>query len=217
MPPPKTQDKIRQPARVKACNGTAFSNFFYENAPAEHVFVRGALSFPRFDKREGKYKGAISVCALNVQTKRIKLLYIANFDFYTFRFWTLLRKVFEKYGTNAFYFDASQKEDKQKLILQAMREIESGKKYIYPELFELTFSSDFYAYQTLFQKIAEGNFMYSAKSDFLTASIFWDETKSFADAPAELQAVCLNIYGLERDILYYEQQEKELLYNDVQQ
>lgn len=193
---------IKQPKKIKKKDDSDLTIFFYSDGATlpETMLVRGGICFPMFDKRENKFKGAISVCAVNVDTGLYQLLYLETFEWYTFPFWEKLNEIYEKYGVNQFYYNEKQTIEARKLMGIAKDNIEAGKKYKYPYLTHIGFASDFYAYSTLFQKITEKNFIFSGKSTFLTASVLWDEQKPFIEAPVEMQVVCTNLYGIDRDL-----------------
>ena len=199
---------IRQPVRYsKDSPNSPFMRYVYSNATSEKVLVRGGISFPAFDKQSKQYIGALSVCSGNPENECFKLLHVESFNWYNFHFWEKLDRIKKKYGISEFYYDEAKKDDARKLINLTENEIDMGRRHTYPVLLPISFGSDFQAYDTLFQKITTGEFAYSAKSTFMTASIIWDENKSFDNAPAEMQAVCVNLYGINNDIGFYKSED----------
>lgn len=199
---------IRQPVRYhRDTPSSPFTRYVYSNATSERVLARGGISFPAFDKQSKLYIGALSVCTGNPDNECFKLLHVETFNWYNFYFWEKLENIGKKYGIREFYYDASRMDDAKKLINLTENEMSMGRKHLYPILLPISFGSDFQAYDTLFQKITTGEFSYSAKSSFMTASIIWDENKTFENAPAEMQAVCVNLFGINNDIGYYKMED----------
>lgn len=202
---------IRQPVRYyKDSPDSPFMHYVYSNATSEKVLARGGISFPAFDKQSKQYIGALSICIGNPDNECFKLLHVETFNWYNFFFWEKLERIKKKYGIREFYYDESRQQDAKKLINLTENEIDMGRKHVYPILLPISFGSDFQAYDTLFQKITAGEFSYSAKSTFMTASIIWDENKSFDNAPAEMQAVCVNLYGINNDIGFYKSEDMDI-------
>lgn len=203
---------ITQPSKVVRKPGSPFVTFFYPNgADPEFMFCRAAIAFPVYEQRLGKFIGAISVVAMNTVTKRMKLMRIEHFDLYSFRFFEMLRKINEAYGITEYYFNDANDQDRKRLVDVVIREEEAGKRIIRPHLTRVVFSSDFSAYNPLFNRLAQRQFFYSSRSPFATAAVMWDDTKPFKDAPVDMQAVCINVAGIENDFGYY----RDSLYDEL--
>lgn len=204
---------IRSPVKVKRRGDESlFSTFVYDNEDFETVFVRGAIAFPSFDPLISKFHGAISVCASNPKNGKTTLHMLEQFSIYDETFFNLVKKIADTFKINQFYYDRRRVEDARKLMQVCDRSRRDERdnsisEMVYPELIPLTFSSDFYAYSTLLEKITSKKFAFDGRSTFLIYSVQWDETKPFTDSPPEIQAVCANAYGNEKDVSYYARKE----------
>lgn len=195
---------INQPSKVVRKPDSPFVTFYYSNgSDPEFMFCRAAIAFPVYDQRLGKFIGTISVVAMNATTMRMKLMCIEHFDLYSFRFFEKLKRINETYGITEYYYNDANDHDKKRLVDVVIREEDAGRRIIRPHLTRVEFPSDFSAYNPLFNKLSQRKFFYSSRSPFATAAVMWDDTKPFKDAPVDMQAVCINVAGLDNDFGYY--------------
>lgn len=199
---------------ITGCRHIRGSNFSRivrgESYLGERVLCRGAISFPKFDLRDGTFQGALSVCCQQTDKDEVMLLDVKPFSAYTFQFRESLKSLKDKWDVTDYYFNERDYEDSIKLIKDFIKLRKNGiRNIVYPEFSPVSFSSEFDAYSTMVKRMSRDEFRYSALSPFHVAKTLWDNTKPFKDAPTILQAVCVNVAGLDNDTHYYLRNEEE--------
>ena len=111
---------IEQPIEVKQGELDTTLMRFSPNGAWLKTFVRGAITFPRYEDTTSRFCGSVSVCAIR-RNGRASLYHIENFEIYDFTLANLFASLYETYRVSRFYYRSygSVDEDARKFEIQS--------------------------------------------------------------------------------------------------
>lgn len=199
---------IELPLEIKQGEHDTTLMRFSPNGPWRKTFVRGAITFPRYEETSSRFCGSVSVCAIH-RNGRASLYHIENFEIYDFSLANLFSSLYETYRVSHFYYraDGSGDEDARKFEIQSGIRRRKNLDSVYPLLVPLRFPTDYHVLESFLVRSENETFEADGNSILQDAISYWDQSRGFDLAPSELRCTAVNLAGLDRDSIYWRTRE----------